>query len=294
MKIINPLEITPSMVVTTAVETYSNWSSATTYSVGNKVIYNYRVWQSVINSNTNITPGTDATKWLDVAPSNKIAAFDTSYSTKTTGTSPLSFDITVNKMFNSCAILGIEAANSLVITQTTVAEGVVYTKTVNLDGAIIIDWYDYFFTPFDSLENVVITDIPPYSLSTLSIELIGTSSPLVGVIIIGSVFDIGGTQYGVNFGIKDYSVKEENEFGDIVFVERNYARRVEPTVFVENTALRKIDKLLTGIRAKPTVFIPTEAEGYDPLITFGFLSDWNIEIPYPQNSLLRLDIKGLT
>lgn len=293
MKIINPITITPVMVTTNAVEVYPTWSAATTYNLGDRVVYSNFVYESLIASNLNKQPDTNPTNWLFVQPSNKTAAFDTSYSTQTSATDTLDFDIVAGSMYNSLAVLNILNANTLTIQVTDAVDGVVYNKTVELDGSIVVGWYDYFFADFDQLSDIVFTDIPPYGTATLSITLSGTGTVSVGNIVLGGVFEMGQTQYGVNFGIRDYSVKEEDEFGNILFVQRNYARRVEPQVLIRNSDLRKIDRLLTQIRAKPTVFIPTE-EGFDTLITYGFLADWNIEIPYPANSLLRMDIKGLT
>lgn len=294
MKIINPIVITPSMVVSNVVEIYPAWSSATSYSKGDRVVYNLKIYESLTNTNLNKTPDTSPTDWLVVGPSNCCAAFDTSYSTQTVSSAPIEFQITPNIIFNSAAVLNIDIASELTIQLESATEGIVYSKTVSLDGSILTDWYDYFFAPFDQKMDVVFTDIPPYRTGTLTITLDGIGDLKVGTIILGNVLELGNTQYGLSFGIKDYSVKQEDEFGNTLFVERNYARRIEPTVFIRNTDLRKIDRLLTEVRAKPTVFIPTEEEGYDTLITYGFLADWNIEIPYPADSLLRMDIKGLT
>lgn len=294
MKIINPIVITPSMVVSNVVEIYPTWSSATSYSKGDRVVYNLKIYESLTNTNLNKTPDTNPTDWLVVGPSNCCAAFDTSYSTQTVSSAPIEFQITPNIIFNSVAVLNIDIASELTVQLESATEGIVYSKTVSLDGSILVDWYDYFFAPFDQKMDVVFTDIPPYRTGTLTITLDGIGDLKVGTIILGNVLELGNTQYGLSFGIKDYSVKQEDEFGNTLFVERNYARRIEPTVFIRNTDLRKIDRLLTEVRAKPTVFIPTEEEGYDTLITYGFLADWNIEIPYPADSLLRMDIKGLT
>lgn len=294
MKIIDPLQIVPSMVVSSVTETNPTWSGSTTYSIGNLVIYLDRTYESLINTNLNKQPDTNPTSWLDVGPSNKMAAFDRTISTPSSGTGPLVMDITPNSTVTSIAIIGLNLAQQLIVEVEDPSEGVVYSKTIQLDGSIITSWFDYFFEEFDQLRDIVLTDIPPYKNATTTITVVGSTSCSVSEVILGTVFDIGSTQYGVSFGIRDYSIKEEDDYGNIKFVQRNYARRVEPMVMIENTSLRKIDRLLTSIRAKPTVFIPTEAEGYDPLITYGFLSDWNIEIPYPTSSLLRLDIKGLT
>lgn len=295
MKIVVPITINPATQVTSNLtEIHPTWVSNTTYVVGNRVVRNNRIYESLINSNLNFPPETNPTRWLNVAPSNATAAFDTSNSTQSTRASSIEFVITPVVTVGSIALINISNANTLQIEVKDSSNNIVYTKSVNLDGSVIGDWFDYFFGEFDQLSDVTLTDIPPYANSSIKITLTGVGDVKIGSIIVGTAYEIGGTQYGVSFGIRDYSVKEEDDFGNTIFVIRNFARRVEPTVFIENSQLRKIDKLLTDIRAKPTVFIPTDIETYQPLITFGYLKDWNIEIPYPNNSLLRLDIQGLT
>lgn len=295
MKIVVPITINPATQVTSSLtEAHPTWASGTTYSIGNRVVRNDRVYESLINSNTNYPPETNPTRWLNVGPSNKTAAFDTSNSTQSERTTSIEITITPLVTVTSLALINITNANTLDVEVKDSSNNVVYTKTINLDGSIIGDWYDYFLGSFDQLTDVTLTDLPPYANSSIKITLTGTGTVKVGSIIIGTAYEIGSTQYGVSFGIRDYSLKQEDDFGNTIFVVRNFARRVEPTVFIENTQLRKIDKLLTDIRAKPTVFIPTDIDTYQPLITFGYLKDWNIEIPYPNHSLLRLEIQGLT
>lgn len=295
MKIIVPITIDPTTQVTSNLsDLFAAWSSATTYATGNRVTYNARTYESLINSNLNIVPGSDPTKWLDIGPSNKTAAFDVSNSTLSERNSPIEITITPSMLVNSIALINITNGGTATVEVRDSLSAVVYTKTIVLDGSLVGDWYDYFFAPFDALQDAIFTDLPPYVNCTIKVTIVGSNPVKIGTIIVGNVNEIGSTQYGVSFGIRDYSLKQEDDFGNTIFVVRNFARRVEPTVFIENGQLRKIDKLLTDIRAKPTVFIPTEIDGYEPLITFGYLKDWNIEIPYPNHSLLRLEIQGLT
>jgi hypothetical protein len=295
MKIIKPIAITPAMVTTNAPELYAAWNSATSYSKGNKVVYEYKVYESLVNTNLNKIPSLNPLDWLLVGPSNCCAAFDTSYSTSTTATNNLLFEIESTTLINSLALLNIDApSKTLEIRMYDSSNTLVYFRAPNLDGTVVLDYYDYFFSAFEPVQDIVLTDLPPYGTYRLEIEIDGTGPISIGAIILGNSEVIGMTQYGVSFGIKDYSVKEENEFGDIVFTERNYAKRSEPLVEVYNQDLRKVARFLTSIRATPTVFIPTDTDKYDALITFGFLADWNIDITYPEHSLLRLEIKGLT
>lgn len=295
MKIIVPITINPTTQVTSNLsDLFAVWISTTTYAIGNRVTYNARTYESLVSSNLNIIPSSDPTKWLDIGPSNKTAAFDSSNSTQSERNSPIEITITPNMLVNSIGLINLTNAGSATVEVRDSLNAIVYTKTVTLDGSVVGDWYDYFFAPFEQLSDIVFSDLPPYVNCTIKVTIVGSNPVKIGTIIVGNINEVGSTQYGVSFGIRDYSLKQEDDFGNTIFVVRNFARRVEPTVFIENGQLRKVDKLLTDIRAKPTVFIPTEIDGYEPLITFGYLKDWNIEIPYPNHSLLRLEIQGLT
>ena len=45
----------------------AQWVSGTTYAIGNLVTYNDTFWQSLINSNTGVTPGTNVADWVPVS-----------------------------------------------------------------------------------------------------------------------------------------------------------------------------------------------------------------------------------
>jgi hypothetical protein len=124
-------------------------------------------------------------------------------------------------------------------------------------------------------------------------SLTSPSTVKVGNIVYGETITLGLTQMGLGFGIKDFSAKDTDEYGNTIFVQRTYSKRMEPTVYVENTQLRFIDRTLSRLRATPTVWIGSEEYIYSPLVIYGFYRDYNIDIPYPSHSLLRLEIEGL-
>ena len=296
MKVIQPVIFQSTQLLsTTAVETYSNYAAGTTYNPGDKVIYNYRVFESLVSSNTGNQPDTNPTKWLDIAPANKYACFDNTIGTQTSGTSPLVIEVKPGQICNSLALLNISNATSLDIeVKDNIGGNVVYTKSIDLDASIIFDWYTYFFEPFDLRDTVVLTDIPPYSNCVIKITLSSTGTISVGNFIYGTSTEIGATQYGVTFGIRDYSVKDTDDFGNTIFVKRAFSRRMEPQLMLDNTKLRYVSKLLSELRATPTVWVGSEDAQYEPLVIFGFYKDYTIDIQYPSASLIRVEIEGLS
>lgn len=295
MQIIKPIVITEADFVTNVVETNPTWSSSTSYSKDARVVYNNSIYESLVNTNLNKIPSSSPLDWILIGPSNKFAVFDTSYSTKSTRNDFIQYVISFTQIANSLAILNMNSVGGVLnINQYDPGANLIYSKSIVLDGTPIVDYYDYFFAPFSQLQDVVVTDLPPFTDSYVEVSITGTGPISIGCIIVGTSERIGYTQYGLSFGIRDYSLKEENDYGDIVLTERNYANRVEPTVDIRNTDIRKISALLKSIRATPTVFVPSDSDDLESLVTYGFISDWNIDVTYPQHSLLRLEIKGLT
>ena len=297
MKVIEPITFqTSHLTYSNLTETYSDWSSVTTYTKGQRVHYADAYYESLTDSNTNNIPNTvGSTQWIYVSPCNRHMMFDNSISTKSTSSSPIIFKLVPLKVFNSIAIVGMEGASSLnVVVKKTSGGTTVYNKTFALDSSIVTNWYDYFFADFDLKDTIVITDIPTYVNAEITITLTGSGTVKIGNFIYGSSTVIGDTQYGVNFGIRDFSIKDTDTFGNTVFVERAYSRRMEPDIMIENTRLPYLVKKLESIRAKPTVWVGSEDASYSPLVIFGFYKDYNITIPYPRNSMIKLTIEGLT
>lgn len=297
MKVIEPITFQSShLTYSNAVELYADWSAGTTYAKGARVHYADAYYESLINSNLNNIPNTvGSTQWIYVSPCNHYMMFDNSISTKTTSTSSIIFKLAPLKVFNSIAIVGMEGATSLnVVVKKTAGGIIVYNKTFALDSSSITNWYDYFFADFDLQDTMVITDLPTYVNAEITITLTGSGTVKIGNFLYGNSTIIGDTQYGINFGIRDFSIKDTDTFGNTVFVERAYSRRMEPDVLIENTRLPYLVKKLESIRAKPTVWVGSEDASYSPLVIFGFYKDYNITIPYPRNSMIKLTIEGLT
>jgi hypothetical protein len=294
MQLLKPITFQASQIVSTnAVETYPTWASATTYAKDAFVDYGTFIYQSLVNSNLNKQPDISPADWLLIGPDNVHAMFDNQVSTQTTSTSPLNVTINPGRAINSAAFINL-TGTQLVVTMTDGAGGpTVYTRTENLDGSVVEDWYDYFFGEFDQKTDVVLTDLPSYINGRISMSLTGTGSVKIGLFTYGTVYTLGLTQYGASSGIIDYSVKQTDDFGNTTFVQRAYSKRMEASLFVENIQLNKTQKILTDVRATPCVWIGSQDSRFNPLIVFGFYKQFSTTINYPTYSLCSLEIEGL-
>jgi hypothetical protein len=296
MKVISPITLTSGMITSSnAVETYSNYAAGTTYALGAKVIYGNFTYESLVSSNVGNQPDISPTKWLEIGPSNKWAMFDNRVDTQTTRATPLDVVITPSAVINSLALLNMDAT-SVIIDITDGANGPsIYSNTINLDDTSILDWYMYFFEPYDFRRDVVLTNIPPYSTAVINISIVNTgSTSAIGNVVLGNIAELGGTQYGVGVGIRDYSIKETDDFGNTTFLVRAFSKRMQAQVFLNNSSLNYVVRTLTSLRAVPAVWIGSESPELEPLIVYGFYRDFNIDISYPTSSLCSIEIEGLT
>lgn len=294
MKLLKPITFQESQLTsTTATEAIATWLIGTTYALGAKVQYGSRLYESLVGSNLGNQPDTNPVKWLDYSPDNKHAMFDSQVNTQTTKTSPLTVVVEPEAAINSLGYLNITGTQLVVTVKDAPAGTTVYTNTIDLDGTIILDWYMYFFEPYDFKTEVILTNIPSYPTAEITTVLSGGSTVAIGSMVYGTLYDLGGTQYGASVGIRDYSIKTTDDFGNTTFVQRAFSRRLEAQVFIDNQRLNSIYKLLSDVRAVPSVWIGSDDSTLSPLVVFGYYKDFNVTIQYPTYSMCSLTIEGL-
>lgn len=277
-----------------ATETVAAWSNATTYALDAEVNYSNSIYVSLQADNLNQQPDTSPTRWIRKSANNTYSMFDEFVNTQTTRTSPLTVEVKPGAIFNSIAVFNISGANLLDVTVRDGSAGpIVFNETFDLDDTVIVDWYMYFFEPYDIKSEIIVQNIPPYSTGVITATLTGTGTVGVGNFVFGSIYSLGLTQYGAAGGIRDYSIKQVNNFGITTFVQRAFSKRMEANVYVNTGDVRFVRKLLEDIRAIPVVWVGSDSSDYDILSVFGYYRDFNIEITYPSYSLCRLEVEGL-
>ena len=298
MKVIKPVTVTPLMILSSnATEDYANWSAATTYAKNAKVDYGTHYYNSLVNSNLNNIPDVvGSTFWEFISPDNKHAMFDGQISTETTkASSPLIVTV-ASGIVNSIALLGLTGKTVSVDIRDAGASPPIYSRTIDLEGSIILDWYMYFFEPFEQLSEVVLTDLPPYSGAQITMTLSSGSAVAIGEFLIGTVYSLSDNslEQGATIGIIDYSRKDTDiDTGLTTFVQRAYSKRMSGQFLLENASISGVQRILSSVRAVPSVYIGSESEDYSSLIVYGFYRDFSIDIAYPTHSFCRIEVEGL-
>ena len=287
---------TQSFIYSNAVNANSDWSSSTSYGIGSRANYKGYIYEA-ISSNTNKNPETSTTDWVKVTVDNKHAALDASASTASEANGDLIISF-IGGSFDSLGVINMEGLTlEIAISDFT---GNLYTNQIGISGTEVSSWYDYFFlSPLQDLPRTQVvvynldTSTHPTAITTVRIKN-GTSISSVGLLSVGKLFDIGGTQYGASAGITDYSVKSTDEYGNTTFLQRNYSKKLNTRVYVNNPNLNMVQRLLYTLRATPCIWIGTEDPIYEEaMVIWGFYKDFTTEISYPSYALVSIEIEGL-
>lgn len=283
MVVVPPISMTDAILTSSNVAENDNleWVISTAYTAGDKVMVStvepdiHRNFEAKINNTGNEPWLDDGTNWIDLGATNRWKMFDEGNSTQTENANSIEVEITPGQVVNSVALLNVSASTVQVIV-TDPTDGEVYNTTKSLiSDSGINDWYAYFFTEIERLEAVVFLDLPAYLDATIKVILSESSATVkAGVLVIGSQKQIGLTLNGTSFGIKDFSTKEQDTFGNFVIVERGFSDRVNYVVRLQTSRVDAVKKLLVDLRVTPAVWIGSET--LESTITYAYFRDFNV------------------
>lgn len=300
LTVVKPTVITPAMLVSSNVpETdYAEWASGTTYAKDARVIVaaQHKVYQSLADSNTGNNPAAAAIppKWIEVGPTNRWKAFDKSVSSQTAQATSISYRMKAGKAVTHMAALNIAGATSMRVRLDDTTYGVVYDKTVSLASVPLeAGWWAWFFGERRAPTQAIFADLPSFPAADVLIDLEGSSDLAVGVILLGQprTFSMG-VRRGARVGIQDYSRKERNEFGDVMLMERAFAKRASFSMLLRAGEVDAMQKFLSEVRATPCLWVGSAR--YESTTVYGFYKSFEIAISYFDYSDCDLELEGLT
>jgi len=303
ISIVEPVTITDAMLISTNVpeSDYSAWASGTTYALGDRIILTstHKIYESLQATNTNKDPVTEPTWWIEVSPTNRWKAFDTSNSTQTVypSNSPpnITYEFELGEAVGVFALLNLQGANEVTITMDDPVYGVVYDETIDLSALpFFSSWWHWFFGQRTYTgQQVVLNDLPTYPNATITVSISGNTTLAVGVIMFGQQNQFSlGIKYGARLGIQDYSRKEVNDFGDTVLVQRAFAKRATYEIFLESGEVDQLQNYLSSIRAVPVLWVGSN--DFESTTIFGFYKNFDILLSYTDHADCSLEIEGLT
>lgn len=274
---------------------YAAWASGTSYAANANVIYDHKIY-SAISAHTSSAanrPDLDATKWLYVSATNKYRMFDNVISEKSSRMGGITFTLTPSEVVDSIVFLDVNAASVRVV-MTDPISGVVYNKIQILSSVTsVADYYSYFFAPVGVQKvTALFLDLPTYPTATITATIdSGSALAEVGEVIYGTQKVVGRTNYGTQIGIKSYSRKEIDEFGNVTIVKRKNSKFAEYDIDIDTYELADIQRFFMNIDSVPSVFIGNP--DMEELVVFGFYNDFQATISFPSVTKCTLRVEGL-
>lgn len=274
---------------------YKPYNVGTTYPIGERVQDNttHKIYESVAASNLG-NAVTNTTKWIFVSPTNRWKPFDTSNSSSVEVSSSFTYTVIPGAVATVLAILNIANANTIRVRVEDPVFGFVYDRTISM-GLLPPNstWWDWFFGSRSINTQLILSDLPFYPNAKIIVDFTGLTTMSVGVIMYGQPFQIGNSvRYGAKVGIKDFSRKEENIFGDYVLDQRAFSDRANFSIDVPKNEVDSTKRFLTKLRATPSLYIG--AQEYESTVIFGFYRDFDIMIDRASVSECAIEIEGMT
>lgn len=299
VKIVKPIPLTEAMLVATNVteNDYSAIANSTPYALGARVISTstHKVYECVLaytSAGSAVAPNLDTDHWVEVGPTNRWKAWDTSTTSKTAKSTSITYQVTPGLAINAVAARGLVGATSVRV--RLIDGSTLYDQTVNVTRTPVeSSWWEWFFGERESVESALFIDLPAYPDADLYIDIAGGTDLAVGVLLFGQMRRYGiGVQHGATVGIQDYSRKEPDDFGEMELIERNYSDRASFDLVLNRYEVDSLKRFLTSIRATPVLVIADDY--YEACGIFGFVKDFEILIAYHHYSECSLDIEGMT
>jgi len=295
-----PIEVTTAMLTSSTIleDDAAEWDAVTSFAVDDLVILasTHRIYRAILGggANVNKNPATETTYWLDSGATMKWRMFDEVVGAQSADVDGLAVSIQLDSdtLITSVAALNC-IASSIRIVVTDPVDGVVYDETTALiSDSGIVDWYAWFNTPLKLTADFAVTDIPAYVGALVEITFAGSGIVSCGELVLGTVEDMGGTEYGATVSIRDYSVKTQDDFGFFSITPRAYSKRGQFKLQVEAAEVDDLAALLAEYRSTPVVYVGTD--DYASTIVYGFFKNFDIDIAYANLSYCSIEIEGLT
>ena len=302
MNIVPRIPITTAMITSSSVTDVADYDESNSYSAGNMVKdpTTFVQYESQIGSNLGNDPTTDdGTYWLAVGYPNSRRMFDGALGAnatygKTEKATSIVVVLEIDTLFTSVGVFGVEGAS---VTLEIVEDSqTIYDETVSMVRTDDVEnVWDYMFTEPEYKTAYVFASVPGFSgtIVTLTISAPG-STARIGEAIFGYGRKIGETLAGSGPLIKDYSIKEANDFGEYTIVERAYSRGANMVVGINPQDTDRITRILEENRATICLFYPDSDMEHYGLTVVGFYRSFEPGLIHRGIVPVTIPIEGIT
>lgn len=304
MQYIVPIPVTDASLISTNAPNDAGvllWAVGQTIAVGDERRYEGGAgihWivvaiQAHTTSNDNKPTGlNNDAYWQYKYDTNPWRMFDQSSTSQTLVDNRIDVTVSFTKAVNSIALTGLQGSQ-VYIEQRDIDDNVIYSRTVSLVvTSTIYDAYTYFFEPIERTGTLLLTDLVLVYLSTIRIIITNNSGQAgCGNVIVGRLEQSGMTEYGMKVGIRDYSVKETDDFGNTILTRRKFKSTLTLTTSVRKELSPGLRKKFNDLRATPVFYIADSADESTQI--YGYYQDCYTLASYFSHYQMNFEIEEL-
>lgn len=266
---------------TTIVESVPLWNSATSYNVGDEVLFDKYIWKNSLVSNINNVPSTSSNYWVRWSSSNKYALLDLNSTSYTQGASNASLEFPLGII--DTLVLGYVTAKSVTIQNINDAGDILYTQTyIQSVNDYVFDYYDYIYADYSlAFDRSMFFDI--YRIGTkvrvsFEVDTVNVGKFAIGYMVVGSYQDMGKTKDDVKIGFKSYSLKATDDFGTTLITKRSAQDYIDFETTIQSSLMTDLRRKIKSNKDETMAFIVDEKKEsiYENIITLAVAQDMNI------------------
>jgi len=266
--------------------------------VGDRVIRveTHSVYEAATAGNLNTAPENDPANWLRVGSTNRYRAFDASVGQAASNLDQITYTISPVNRCDAIAFVNLSATSIRVVVKDGAAS-VRYDQTKQLvDTTGIENWLDYFEYQEEYQPEYVFSNIPLNSDGTIEITIataVGTTAE-VGEIVLGKSVQLGVLLDQSRSGFTDYTLRRQDDFGNVTFTVRPTARKAEWVLESPTNTNRRTQMALEAVRGVTCYFHPGDGMSAFYLGVLGVADDYFPALSADGQTRSTLSITGVS
>ncbi|MGH8418045.1 MAG: hypothetical protein ACRER8_12300 [Pseudomonas sp.] len=304
MKVVPGIKITPAIMIANALPDmdYPAYSSTAAYNIGDYVTIDLINYQALV-ANTNRHPVTDTATpaaWQAIGWVNKYRMFNknigNTWQIGTFTSSPESIDLTIRpgKRINAIGLVGVRASSVRIVMTVPGVADAVYDKTFAMSRKAGGSWYQYYFGPFTTKDNLAEFNLPPINNADIRVIISapgGTAQ--VGMMVIGWAKNLGTAVYDTSFGRKKYSTIKEEFDGSVTMTKRGRRRSIDfQVVLLDDDEISSTQRVLDDVDDTPALFVGSSELSYTIIV--GIFDDFDTALPTYNFGKYTLKVRSLS
>lgn len=298
IQLTTPLELSAATLVATDVPEadYAAYDAGVTYALGARCISAHLVWESAANGNIGHDPATAGEAWwLRVAPTNRWGAFDTSHTTTTAKAGGFYFEFQPGRSVSAVHLLSLTDCDTLRVRLVDGASTVYDSGAVSVGRKLAAaSWYAWCYGRRALIDQMSFYGMPAtYPMAVLRIDVTGGDNCAVGVIMAGTLTELGiGVQTGVRLRIDDTSKKMRDRWNQVVLAQGEYFKRMSFVLVIDADEVDAIYNYLVDRRA--TAFYWNVLDRWKATQVYGFFESFEVLLSNAKRAIVSIELSGMT